>query len=87
MTHNHTVRSLQVINHLLLLTAVFFGDWNWFWLSLGVYWFTGVFGINIGLHRLLSHRSFKTSAWKEKILGVIAVLTTVGSPLAWVAVH
>jgi len=87
MTHNHTVRSLQVMNHLLLLTAVFLGDWNWFWLSLGVYWFTGVFGINIGLHRLLSHRSFKTSAWKEKILGVIAVLTTVGSPLAWVAVH
>jgi stearoyl-CoA desaturase (delta-9 desaturase) len=44
-------------------------------------------GVNIGLHRLLSHRSFITYPIIEKILSLISVITTIGSPLAWVAVH
>jgi len=87
MTHNQTVRGLQIINHLLLLVGLAFGDLSYLWLSLIFYWITGVFGINIGLHRLLSHRSFKTAKWKERVVSVIGVLTTVGSPLAWVAIH
>jgi stearoyl-CoA desaturase (delta-9 desaturase) len=39
------------------------------------------------MHRLLSHRSFKTHVWFERFVSVIGVLTTVGSPLAWVAIH
>jgi fatty-acid desaturase len=91
MTHNQVVRSLQVINHLLMIVGLFHvaktGTYGYLLVSLFTYWFIGVFGINIGMHRLLSHRSFETYAWLEKAMSVIGVVTTVGSPLAWVAIH
>jgi stearoyl-CoA desaturase (delta-9 desaturase) len=91
MSHNQLVRSLQVLNHILLLSGliiVFYtGQYYYLLISLLTYWFIGVFGINIGMHRLISHRSFKTHPLIEKALALISVLTTVGSPLAWTAIH
>lgn len=91
MTHNYIVRSLQVINHLLLFAGLFFvfttGSYYYLMVSLLTYWFIGVFGINIGMHRLMSHRSFKTYDFIEKFVSLVAVVTTVGSPIAWIAVH
>lgn len=90
-THNLKVRSLQIINHLLLLVGIGYvittGDYGMLGISLITYVITGMLGVNIGLHRLLSHRSFKTYPIIEKICSLISVLTTIGSPLAWVAVH
>jgi fatty-acid desaturase len=90
-THNQEVRGLQILNHLLLIVgiaySVYIGVYSYLLLSLIIYWIIGVLGINVGLHRLLSHRSFKTYKSIEKILSLIGVLTTVGSPLAWVAIH
>jgi len=91
LTHNQSVRTLQIINHTVGLCGILFvlytGQYQYLLISLLTYWVTGVLGINIGMHRLLSHRSFKTYLPIEKFLSVIAVLTTVGSPLAWVAIH
>lgn len=91
LTHNQLIRSLQVINHLLALTGLVYvlvtAQWIWLLVALLTYWTIGVLGINVGMHRLLSHRSFKTHGWFEKFVSVIGVLTTVGSPLAWVAIH
>jgi stearoyl-CoA desaturase (delta-9 desaturase) len=91
ITHNKIVRTLQIINHILSLIgigyAVISSQYWLLGLSVLVYWFIGIFGINIGYHRLLSHRSFKTSAFWEKFCSLIGVITVVGSPLAWVAVH
>jgi fatty-acid desaturase len=91
MTHNKIVRTMQVINHILALIGIVYAivsDQYWLLgMSVLVYWFIGIFGINIGYHRLLSHRSFKTSSFWEKFCSVVGVLTIVGSPLAWVAVH
>jgi fatty-acid desaturase len=91
LTHNQQVRGLQIINHILLFVGVGFAlytqQYHYLLISLLAYWVTGVFGINIGMHRLLSHRSFKTSKFWEVIVSFIAVITTVGSPLAWVAIH
>ncbi len=82
---------MQVINHILALIGIVYAiSSNQYWLlgmSILVYWFIGIFGINIGYHRLLSHRSFKTNSFWEKFCSVVGVLTIVGSPLAWVAVH
>jgi len=90
-THNQLVRSLQAMNHALAIIGIVYVvttmQWSWFLVALLTYWFIGVFGINIGLHRLLSHRSFATHSWMEKLLSMISVVTTVGSPLAWVAIH
>jgi len=91
MTHNQTVRTLQVINHILALVgivyAIYFSEYSLLFVSVVTYWIIGVLGINIGYHRLLSHRSFKTHWFWEQLFSLIGVITVVGSPLAWVAVH
>lgn len=90
ISHNHLVRALQILNHMLLLGGAILllqVSWSYALISILTYWCIGVLGINIGYHRLLSHRSFRTRPVIEKILSVIGVLTTVGSPLAWTAIH
>ena len=91
ISHNLQVRSLQIFNHFAGLFGLWY-VWNYdavslLFLSVIIYWVTGILGINIGFHRLISHRSFATSNVIEKVLSVIGVLTTVGSPLAWAAIH
>lgn len=90
-THNQTVRSLQLINHVLsfigIAYVIYTSQWQWLLVALLAYWFIGIFGINIGMHRLLSHRSFRTHSWFEKFVSVVGVITTLGSPIAWVATH
>ncbi len=45
------------------------------------------FGITMGYHRLLTHRSFKTPRFVERLLSLFGSLATQGGPLRWVAVH
>lgn len=91
MTHNQTVRTLQIINHILAIVgivyAIYSAEYSLLLVSLFTYWIIGVLGINIGYHRLLSHRSFKTHWFWEQLFSIIGIITVVGSPLAWVAVH
>jgi fatty-acid desaturase len=47
----------------------------------------GLLGVNIGYHRLLTHRSFKCPKWLEHSLVVIAVCCAEDTPARWVAVH
>jgi stearoyl-CoA desaturase (delta-9 desaturase) len=55
-------------------------------LAVGVYFFVG-FCTTVGLHRLLTHRSFECPRWVEYLLVSGAMLTGQGSPLLWVANH
>jgi fatty-acid desaturase len=55
-------------------------------LAVAVY-FTIGFSTTVGLHRLLSHRSFQCPKWLEYLLVTLAMLTGQGSPLLWVANH
>ena len=91
LNHNLQVRSLQVANHLLLIGGLIYvfatQEWNLLLISLLTYWVIGVLGINVAYHRLLSHRSFKTHLFFENFFSIIGVLTTVGSPIAWIAIH
>jgi stearoyl-CoA desaturase (delta-9 desaturase) len=91
MTHNQTVRGLQIINHLLLVAGLVYmisaGAYYLLGISLITYVIIGMLGVNIGYHRLLSHRSFETYDIIKKICSIIGVLTTIGSPMAWVAIH
>ena len=91
LTHNQTVRGLQIVNHLLLVGgvawAIYSANYHYLLTSLLFYWTVGILGINVGFHRLISHRSFKTNRIIEKILALIGCITTVGSPLAWAAIH
>lgn len=49
--------------------------------------FIGTFGISIGFHRLLTHKSFSCPVWFEKFCTYVGCLATAGSPLGWVGVH
>ena len=47
----------------------------------------GLLGINVGYHRLLTHRGFKCPKWLEHALVVIAICCAEDTPARWVAVH
>ena len=47
----------------------------------------GVMGVNVGMHRLLSHRSFRTPKWFERTLATLAMCGAQETPAHWVAWH
>ncbi len=60
--------------------------WSGFWISFGLFWST-VFGVTVGFHRLFTHRSFK-AYWPVRLLfGVLGTLSGQGSILQWVPNH
>jgi fatty-acid desaturase len=75
--------------HLLALLA--FVPWFFSWtgvllVPIGMYTF-GTLGINIGLHRLLTHRSLACPRWLERTLVLMGTCGWMDSPAYWVAVH
>jgi stearoyl-CoA desaturase (delta-9 desaturase) len=56
------------------------------WAVGGLYLF-GTLGINIGYHRLLTHRAFACPRWLEHALSVLGACCWQGSPMSWVAIH
>lgn len=87
ISHNQKVRCIQIITHLISLIGLFYITIDYLYLSVITYWIIGVLGINVGYHRLLSHRSFDTHKPLEYFLAFIGNMTAVGSPIAWCAVH
>ena len=47
----------------------------------------GMLGINIGYHRLLTHRAFTCPKWVERTLSVLGCCCGQDSPAYWVAIH
>ena len=75
--------------HALALLA--FLPWFFSWTGvllavLGIYVF-GVLGINIGYHRLLTHKGFVCPKWLERSFALLGVCCLQGSPSRWVATH
>lgn len=61
-------------------------EWMWLILSYSILFVYGV-GFQAGYHRLLAHRSYKTSKVFEIVLTFIGVLCIIGSPIAWASMH
>ncbi len=75
--------------HLLALLACVPWLFSWSglaWAVAGLYLF-GTLGVNVGYHRLLTHRSFACPRWLERALSVLGACCWQGSPMAWVAAH
>lgn len=85
------IKLIQLINHILFLIGIthtlLSDEYSYLVISLITYYIAGILGINIGYHRLLSHRSFRTYKPIYYVLSLLGSLTAMGSPLAWVAVH
>ncbi|MEX0641152.1 MAG: fatty acid desaturase [Pirellulales bacterium] len=47
----------------------------------------GTLGINLGYHRLLSHRSFSVPRWLERVFTLLALCCMQDTPARWVANH
>lgn len=63
------------------------GEW-WQWaIAFAGYFLYGCVGIVVGFHRYLTHRSFKLSKWKERVVVLLGHLAGTGSAISWVAMH
>ena len=73
--------------HLGAVAAFFFIDWKAIVTAIVLYWVAIGFGIGMGYHRLLTHRSYKVPRWIEYFFAVCGTLTLEGGPIFWVATH
>jgi len=71
----------------LLAMAPWFFSWTGVFLLLLGILLTGVLGLNVGFHRLLTHRGFKCPLWFEHTLALLGTCALQFSPAYWVAVH
>ncbi|TWT42731.1 acyl-CoA desaturase [Botrimarina hoheduenensis] len=83
--------ALATVLTIHLLAATAFSPWlfSWWGVALaiaGCYVF-GTLGINLGYHRLLTHRSFRCAAWLEHLLAVLGVCCLEKTPGHFVATH
>lgn len=75
--------------HAALLTALIPELFSWTGVTLvlvGNYVF-GTLGVNLGFHRLLTHRSFRCPKWLEYSFAILGVCSLQDSPARWVAIH
>jgi len=62
--------------------------WSWqALLVLALLYWTTVLGVTLGLHRLLSHRSFEAPRWLERALVLMGTLACQSGPIEWVGLH
>jgi stearoyl-CoA desaturase (delta-9 desaturase) len=80
----------QILWFALIQLAVVLAPFTFSWSGMvicGILYLLVGFGITLGYHRLLTHRSFQTPRVVEYILTVLGSLATQGGPLQWVAIH
>ncbi len=73
--------------HVGAVASFFFFTWPAFFAALALYWISLSFGIGMGYHRLLTHRSYKVPKPVEYFLTLCATLALEGGPISWVAAH
>jgi stearoyl-CoA desaturase (delta-9 desaturase) len=73
--------------HIGAVAALFFFSWPAFFTAAALYWISLSFGIGMGYHRLLTHRSYKAPKWIEYSFTVCGTLALEGGPIFWVATH
>jgi stearoyl-CoA desaturase (delta-9 desaturase) len=75
--------------HLVALLALlpWFFSWAGVVVAVASHILLGLLGINIGYHRLLSHRSFSCPRWLEHTFAVLGVCCAQESPAFWISAH
>lgn len=73
--------------HLMALVAVPFFSWSALYVALTGLFFIAPLGINIGYHRLLTHKSFSAPPWFRYALVTLGALSGAGPPIHWAAMH
>jgi stearoyl-CoA desaturase (delta-9 desaturase) len=83
-----TFTGLAVV-HLGALCAFIPGTFHWSALivMVALYYTTGAWGICLGYHRLLTHRSLKLAKPLEYAAAIFGTLALQGGPIDWIATH
>jgi stearoyl-CoA desaturase (delta-9 desaturase) len=84
---NWTITSVMILFHIGALAALTAFSWRAFLISIVLYWISTGLGISLGYHRLLTHRSYKTSLFIEYFFAICGALTLEGGPISWVGTH
>jgi len=84
---NWAIASVMALLHVGAVAALFTVNWQAVLTAAVLYWMGISLGIGMGYHRLLTHRSFKTSKAVEYFLAVCGTLTLEGGPISWVGTH
>ncbi len=73
------------------LAALAFIPWFFSWTGVGLLiagmYIFGVLGINVGFHRLITHRGFSCPLWLEHIFAILGTCCLQFSPAYWAAIH
>lgn len=86
--HHHKLLMLHVFLHVAgIVGLIVYWDPAWLLITIFAKWLFYNLGVEIGLHRLVSHRSFKTDLWIENTLIFLSVYGGFGSSLGWAANH
>ena len=86
-TIDWSAAAVVLLMHVGAAAALFWWNGPALLVTAFLYWVTGGLGIDVGYHRLLSHRSFRPQKWLEYFLAVCGTLALEGGPLAWAATH
>ncbi|NQZ18375.1 MAG: fatty acid desaturase, partial [Bdellovibrionales bacterium] len=62
-------------------------EWQWWAGAVVIYFFMFCIGVDIGVHRYFSHKSFQTTPKFKWFFAFCMTLSTIGSPLAWLGMH
>jgi fatty-acid desaturase len=85
------LKVLQTIGVILVhggaIAAPLYFSWHGFWLCVFLVFITGQFGIGLGFHRLLAHKSFETTKMVRRLLVLLGTLALQAGPISWVTVH
>jgi stearoyl-CoA desaturase (delta-9 desaturase) len=73
--------------HIGAVAAFFYLDLGAIAAAFVLWWVSGMLGIGMGYHRLLTHRGYKTSKPLEYFLTLCGTLALEGGPIFWVATH
>jgi fatty-acid desaturase len=84
---NWLTTSFLIVFHTGAIAALFFFSWKAIAVALALHWCGICFGISMGYHRLLTHRSYKVPRFLEYFFAICGTLTLEGGPIFWVATH
>lgn len=91
MNYNRKVRLFQLVNFIGSVIGISYviatTQYSWFIVALISWFFIGHVSAIITLHRMLTHKSFKTWPWLEKLLSFLSIYSTIGPTIAWVGLH
>jgi fatty-acid desaturase len=69
------------------LAALFMFNWRACAIAFFLYWMSAGLGINMGYHRLHTHRPYQVPLALKYFFAVCGTLTLQGGPIFWVATH